>query len=226
MRWDRPGHGVMAPGAFIPVAEESGLILLGEWVLREACRQACAWTVPRDADDAPAVSVNVSARQVHHPEFVAQVARVLRETGLPAPRLRLEVTERACVEDGAATGAVLRGVKALGVGLAIDDFGMGYSSLGYLRRLPVDTLKIDRSFVSGVGNEAQDRAIVAAIVGLGHALGMTVTAEGIETTEQLEHARRVGCDRVQGYHLGRPLDPAALPALLPDPSSLPSQTHP
>ncbi len=227
VRWDRPSYGVIPPEDFIPVAEETGLILpLGQWVLREACRQAGAWPVPPGANQAPAVTVNVSARQVRHPDFVAQVAGILQETGLPASRLKLEVTERVFVEDVAATGETLRGVKALGVGLMIDDFGIGYSSLGYLRRLPIDTLKIDRSFVSGAGSEITDHAIVSAIAGLGHALGMTVTAEGIETAEQLEHARRVGCDHAQGYYLGRPRDPVALPALLADPSPLPSQTHP
>ncbi len=215
VRWDRPGHGVVAPEDFIPVAEETGLILpLGHWVLAEACRHACSWSVPGDADVAPAVSVNVSATQLRQPDFVAQVARVLQQTGLAASRLTLEVTERVFVEDAVATGKALHEVKALGVGLAIDDFGMGYSSLDYLRRLPVDTLKIDRSFVSGVGNEAENGAIVTAIAALGHALGMTVTAEGIETAEQLNQARSMGCDHGQGYHLGRPLDPTALPALL------------
>ena len=218
VRWDRPSHGVIAPDDFIPVAEETGLILpLGQWVLREACRQACAWPVPAGAEEAPAVTVNVSARQVRHPDFVTQVAAILEETGLPGSRLKLEVTERVFVEDVVATGETLRGVKALGVGLMIDDFGIGYSSLGYLRRLPIDTLKIDRSFVSGAGSEINDRAIVTAIAGLGHALGMTVTAEGIETAEQLEHARSMGCDHAQGYYLGRPLDPDVLPALLASP---------
>ncbi len=141
VRWDRPGHGAVAPEDFIPVAEETGLILpLGEWVLAEACRHARAWSVPRGADGVPAVSVNVLATQVRQPNFVAQVAGILQETGLAAHHLTLEVTERVFVEDGEATGAALQAVKALGVGLAIDDFGMGYSSLGYLRRLPVNTL--------------------------------------------------------------------------------------
>ena len=215
VRWDRPGHGTVAPEDFIPVAEETGLILpLGEWVLAEACRQARTWSVPRGAEEAPTVSVNVSARQVRQAQFADQIARVLRETGLAAERLKLEVTERVFVEDAAATGEALRGVKALGVGLAIDDFGMEYSSLGYLRRLPVDTLKIDRAFVGGVGSEGQDQAILVAIAGLAHALGVTVTAEGVETAKQLALARRAGCDRAQGYYLGRPLDPAALPMLL------------
>ena len=227
VRWDRPSYGVIAPEDFIPVAEETGLILsLGHWVLREACRQASAWSVPPGAEGAPAVTVNVSARQVRHPDFVTQIAGILRETGLPASRLKLEVTERVFVEDVVTTGETLRGVKALGVGLMIDDFGIGYSSLGYLRRLPIDTLKIDRSFVSGGGSEIKDRAIVSAIAALGHALAMTVTAEGIETAAQLEHARRVGCDHAQGYYLARPLDSTALPALLADPSALPSQTSP
>ena len=217
-RWDRPGHGEVAPADFIPVAEETGLILpLGAWVLTEACRQARAWSVARGSHLAPAVSVNVSATQVRQPDFVAQVERVLEETGLEADHLTLEVTEQVFVEDAATTNEALREVKALGVGLAIDDFGIGYSSLGYLRRLPVDTLKIDRSFVSGVGREADDRAIVTAITALGHALGMTVTAEGVETAEQLEHARRVGCDHAQGFYLGQPQDPATLGTLLGDP---------
>ena len=218
VRWDRPGHGVIGPEDFIPVAEETGLILpLGQWVLAEACRQACTWPVPRGADGPPAVTVNVSARQVRHPDFVDQIAGILKETGLVAERLKLEVTERVFVEDVVANGETLRSVKALGVGVMIDDFGMGYSSLGYLRRLPINALKIDRSFVSGAGNEINDRAIVTAIAGLAHALGMTVTAEGVETAAQLEHARSVGCDHAQGYHLGRPVDPAALPTLLADP---------
>ncbi len=218
VRWDHPEAGAIPPEDFIPVAEETGLIVrLGAWVLTEACRQACAWPVPPGAEAAPGVSVNVSARQVRHPDFVAHVRHALQQTGLAANRLTLEVTERVFVEDAVATGETLREVTALGVGLAIDDFGTGYSSLGYLRRLPVDRLKIDRVFLSGTGSTTEDRAIVAALAALGRALGLGVTAEGVETAEQLAYARSVGCDRAQGYHLRRPLDPAALRALLADP---------
>jgi diguanylate cyclase (GGDEF)-like protein/PAS domain S-box-containing protein len=215
VRWDRPGHGPVDPEDFIPVAEDTGLILpVGQWVMEEACRQAQTWPMPSPAATAPMVSVNVSAHQIRQPEFVALVERVLAETGLAGHRLQLEVTERVFVDDAAATAQVLRGLKTLGVSLAIDDFGVGYSSVSYLRRLPVDTLKIDRSFVSGTGSDAEDWAIVAAITSLAHALGMKVTVEGIETAEQLARATSIGCDRVQGYHLGRPLEAGVVAALL------------
>jgi EAL domain-containing protein (putative c-di-GMP-specific phosphodiesterase class I) len=213
MRWDRPGHGTVLPKAFVPLAEETGLILpLGRWALTEACRAARAW--PAGRDSAPAVSVNLSAPECGQDGLVELVGRVLQETGLPPSRLRLEVTERALIEALGPAGETLRGLRDLGVGLAIDDFGTGYSSLAYLRRLPVDALKIDRSFVAGLGDEAADRAVVEAVAALGHALGMSVTAEGVETPAQLAQARAAGCDRAQGFHIAEPLPPEAIAAAL------------
>ena len=205
VRWERPGHGLVFPDEFIPIAEETGLIVpIGQWVLAEACRQIQAEHVRRPGT-APVVSVNLSARQLKQPDLVNHVERTLRRTGLPAHLLRLEVTESVLAEDLDASSQTLRSLKALGVRLAIDDFGAGYSSLAYLRRLAVDNLKIDRSFVEDMGHNRTDGAIVEAITSLAHAIGMNVTAEGIETSEQLSRVLAAGCDQAQGYYFAEPL---------------------
>ncbi len=205
IRWERPGHGLVAPDEFIPIAEETGLIVpIGQWVLAEACRQIQVKHRHRPGA-APVVSVNLSARQLQQPGLVEQLRCTLQRTGLPAHLLKLEVTERVLVEDLEASGHLLQSLKALGVQLAIDDFGAGYSSLGYLRRLAVDTLKIDRSFVEDMGQSETDGAIVEAITSLAHAIGMNVTAEGIETSEQLSRVLAAGCDHAQGYYFAEPL---------------------
>ncbi|CAA9568747.1 MAG: diguanylate cyclase/phosphodiesterase (GGDEF & EAL domains) with PAS/PAC sensor(s) [uncultured Thermomicrobiales bacterium] len=215
VRWRRPPDRLLLPADFIPLAEDTGLILpIGRWVLTEACRQGRAWQAHRGLMGPLTISVNLSPRQIREPGLVADVERALGDAGLDPQRLKLEVTERLLVEDEEATVAVLRALRDKGVRVVVDDFGAGYSSLGYLRRLPVDTLKIDRSFVSGLDSGHVDRAIVQAITSLAHTLGMDVTAEGIETAEQLATVRAVGCDRGQGVLFAPPLDPAALDEFL------------
>ena len=208
-RWHHPVAGLLEAGAFIELAEDSGLILeLGEWVLTEACRQAGIWQ--RERPDFPlTIRVNLSARQIAQPDLVDQVVSALSGAGIDASALCLEITETALMSDPAAGLKVLQDLRSLGVELAIDDFGTGYSSLSYLKRFPVDVLKIDRSFVDGLGDDPDDTAIVTAIISLGRALGLRLVAEGVETRRQLDELRRLGCDRAQGYMFARPR-PAAL----------------
>ncbi len=235
VRWDHPERGVIAPSEFIPIAEESGMILpIGTWVLREACRQAKAWQVQYPAHAPLKMSVNLSAKQIQGSHLVAQVAQILEETGLDASFLELEITESAVMEDAEATVQILEELKRLGVKLALDDFGTGYSSLAYLERFPLDVLKIDRSFVAQVGktgrngnghtngqtngpskNGASERSVIMqAVQTLGVGLGMSITAEGIETTEQLTEMREMGCAVGQGFYWAKPLSANALGALL------------
>ena len=208
-RWTHPQMGQVPPARFIPVAEEARLIgPIGEWVLRTACHQAARW--PGEVR----VAVNVSAEQLAHPSFVAAVVSALAQSGLPARRLELEVTESVFMRDDTGALAVLDQLLALGVHLSLDDFGTGYSSLGYLSRTRFDTIKIDRSFVLGASrNVLESKAIIRAVVTLAESLGMTTTAEGVETQAELELVRALGCRKVQGYHFGRPMaaeDTAAL----------------
>ncbi|HUR18388.1 MAG TPA: EAL domain-containing protein [Acidimicrobiales bacterium] len=214
VRWHHPSRGLVPPDQFIPLAEETGIIVaLGAWVLEEACRQAQEWRT-RLSDRPPLVmAVNVSARQFD-PGLVAMVTGVLDRTGMPASNLCLELTESIVMADVESTIDLLRGLKILGVTLSIDDFGTGYSSLAYLRRLPIDELKIDRSFVDGLGQEPEDTAIVAGVVAMAQALELSVVAEGVETKEQLERLRVLGCESVQGYYFSRPIPAAALEDLL------------
>ncbi|MBI4493404.1 MAG: EAL domain-containing protein [Chloroflexi bacterium] len=214
VRWAHPQRGLVSPAEFIPLAEETGLILpIGRWVLEVACRQAQVWQAQYPG--APLVmSVNLSARQFQQPNLVEQVAQVLGETGLAPACLKLEITESVLVEDAESTLSRLQALKELGVRLAIDDFGTGYSSLSYLQRLAVDTIKIDRSFVSGLGAEGRNLAIVRAVAVLAQALSMDVTAEGIETPEQLASVRAAGCDHGQGYLFSKPLASEAMDAFL------------
>jgi diguanylate cyclase (GGDEF)-like protein/PAS domain S-box-containing protein len=202
VRWDHPSRGLLLPGAFIPLAEETGLIVpIGEWVLREACTEATRWT---GLSTQPlTLSVNLSARQLAQHDLVAMVRRAIAETGIDPATLCLEITESAVMESGAATTAQLRALKSLGIRLAIDDFGTGFSSLAHLRRFPVDVLKIDGTFVAGLGREPQDASIAAAVISLAHALGLETVAEGIETDEQLEILRKLGCDLGQGHLFAR-----------------------
>jgi diguanylate cyclase (GGDEF)-like protein len=204
LRWQHPRRGLLAPDEFIPLAEETGLILsVGEWVFREACRQARAWQA--QAPEAPPLllSVNLSAREFQCKELVEQVGVVLDETGLDPAGVRLEITESAMMHDIETTIGALRALKQLGVQLAIDDFGTGYSSLSYLRRFPVDCVKIDRSFIAALGQDDGTAAIVSAITALARALGVDVTAEGIETAGQLAQLQALGCRRGQGYLFSR-----------------------
>jgi EAL domain-containing protein (putative c-di-GMP-specific phosphodiesterase class I) len=202
VRWEHPVRGLLGPAAFIPLAEETGLIVgIGEWVLREACTEARRWPQPL------MLAVNLSARQLAQPDLVAMVRRALAETGTDPSTLCLEITESAVMESGAATTAQLRALKSLGVQLAIDDFGTGFSSLAHLRRFPVDVLKVDGTFVAGLGREPQDASIAAAVISLAHALGLKTVAEGVETEQQLAILEDLGCDLGQGYLFGRPLPP-------------------
>ncbi|WP_119353256.1 EAL domain-containing protein [Azohydromonas sediminis] len=203
LRWRNARLGPVSPAVFIPILEETGLIVeVGEWVLAEACRWAAR--LPATGASAPGVSVNLSARQFRHPHLDDVVQRALAATGLDPARLELEITESILVDRQADLQTMQR-LKSLGVGLSIDDFGTGYSSLSYLKRFPVDRLKVDASFVRDVADDPDDAAIVAAIVGLAHHLQLRVIAEGVETAEQLGFLRRHGCDEVQGYLFARPM---------------------
>ena len=216
VRWEHPTRGSLTPLEFIPLAEETGLIVpLGKWVLETACRQAAKWHRARtDPDGAPLfVSVNLSARQFIQEDLVEDVAAVLAETGLAASALELEITESVLMDKSDAGIRTLRRLRALGVRLVLDDFGTGYSSLSYLKHLPLDTIKIDRSFVNGI-EESADRSIVEAVVALAHGLGIGVVAEGIETQAQADRLRDLGCDYGQGYLFSRPLPADRLAALL------------
>jgi len=209
VRWQDPIEGLISPARFIPLAEETGLIKpLGEWVLNEACRQAVAW----QGAGLPLfiVAVNLSAVQLADPEIVAIVRQALADSGLPAARLELEITESMLLADAERAIAVLEDFRAMGVKLAIDDFGTGYSSFSYLKRLPLDKLKVDQSFVSDLTVDANNAAIVEAIIAVAGKLGLRVIAEGAETAEQVEMLRRFGCDEVQGYYFSRPLPPAEI----------------
>jgi EAL domain-containing protein (putative c-di-GMP-specific phosphodiesterase class I) len=201
LRWDNPRRGLVPPDEFIPFAERSGLIIaIGAWVIREACRQGAVWQ-RSEVDGAPlTMSVNVSGRQLMPGAgLVGAVQAALTESGLPPTSLVLEVTESALMEDAEAALRVVEELKALGVRIAIDDFGTGYSSLLYLKRFPVDLLKVDRSFVSGLGVNADDSAIVRSVIDLAHAFGIESVAEGIETPEQLRALDELGCRFGQGY---------------------------
>ncbi len=215
IRWQHPDGSLVSPAKFIPVAEETGLILpIGAWVLETACSQMREWQLLHPEHPPLSVSVNLSARQFQHPSLAQDVARILQQTGLPVSSLKLEITESILMENGASTLAILKELKALGVGLAIDDFGTGYSSLAYLRRFPIDVIKIDRSFVDRLAHDADDTAIVRAIITLAKTMNLTVTGEGIETPEQLSMLQLLGCDHGQGYLFARPLPSCALAAWL------------
>ncbi|WP_458093964.1 putative bifunctional diguanylate cyclase/phosphodiesterase [Roseomonas sp. WA12] len=200
LRWTHPQRGPISPAAFIPVAEECGVILpLGRWVLEQACAAAAAWP------EALTVAVNISPVQFQRGDLPGVVAEVLAATGLPAHRLELEVTEGMLLEDSDRALGVMRALKAQGVRLALDDFGTGYSSLSYLRRFPFDKIKIDRSFIQAIETDPGARAIVNAVLAMGHSLRLRATAEGVETERQLTVLQALGCDEVQGYLLGRPV---------------------
>jgi len=205
VRWQHPERGLIAPDEFLAVAEETGLIVpIGGWVLREACAQAAGWAAESPGAPHLTVSVNLSARQLADPELVSLVDGALAAAGLDPSLLVLEITEPVLMENRDTAVRVLRDLGARGVRVSIDDFGTGQSSLGYLKMLPVHTLKIDRTLVDGLAMDTEDAAIVAAIVQLGHALGLSVTAEGVEDGEQLGALRSLGCDLGQGYYFARP----------------------
>jgi diguanylate cyclase (GGDEF)-like protein len=215
VRWLHPEWGLVRPARFIPLAEETGLIVqLGEWVLREACRQARAWR--DDGLNPGVVSVNLSARQFRQEGLVRTVSRILEETGIEPSQLEVELTESMVMHNVEAAIATLQGLKSLGVSLSVDDFGTGYSSLSYLKTLPIDTLKIDRSFVReiGSGSEDDEGVLAQAIISLGHNLHLKVIAEGVETDAQVRFLKRHGCDHVQGFLYGEPVPPADYAKLL------------
>jgi diguanylate cyclase (GGDEF)-like protein len=202
VRWEHPDRGLLTPAEFLPVADETGLIVpIGAWVIQDACARARRWA--HLGERAPTVWVNLSARQLVHPELLSTVDAALRDAR--GVSLGIEITEDALMSEPTLAVATTRELRDLGVRLAIDDFGTGYSSLTYVKLFPVDTLKVDRSFVSGVTTDHQDSAIIAAIVGLARALGLEVVAEGVETAEHAERLRQLGCKAGQGYHFDRPL---------------------
>lgn len=205
VRWRRPGEGIIPPDRFIAVAEENGMIVrLGAWILREACRQNRAWQeagLPHVS-----VSVNISARQLRESTFVEQVVHTLNSTGLAPCYLDLELTESVVMANSGEIVQTLTRLKQLGVSISIDDFGTGYSSLSYLKHLPIDCIKVDRSFVRDIAHDPDDKAIVQAVIAMGHALGLGVVAEGVETVEQLEFLRKHNCNEVQGYYFSKPLE--------------------
>jgi len=204
---------MLHPNEFIPLAEESGLIIaLGDSVMRTACLQNKSW---QDAGLAPmCLSVNFSARQFQQPTFISSVTEILKETNLDPRWLELELTESSIMKEPEKAIEKLHELKLMGIKVAIDDFGTGYSSLNYLKRFPIDTLKIDKTFVSDVCKDPHDTAIVRAIITLGHALDLTVIAEGVETQEQLQYLSSLGCDVVQGFLFSKSLEPAAFEELL------------
>ena len=206
VRWDHPQRGLLLPGEFIALAEETGLVVpLGAEVLATACRQVMAWQRGGDGRADLSLSVNLAARQLLAPDLCSVVEAALADSGFDPDRLYLEITESALLEDSDSSTRALNRVKALGVRIGVDDFGTGFSSLTYLKRFPVDVLKIDRSFVAGLCADREDRAIVASVIDLAHAFGLTTTAEGVETAEQLAQLRSLGCEQGQGYFWSRPL---------------------
>ncbi len=219
LRWKHPARGLVPPCDFIPLAEESGLIIpIGEWVLREACREAASWSRPLR------VAVNLSAVQFRHGDLAALVHSVLFQTGLPANRLELEITETVLISDHARALAMLRRLKALGVSIAMDDFGTGYSSLSYLQSFPFDKIKVDQTFISNLERNPQSATIVRAVIALAQGLSIPVLAEGVETEEQLAFLSNESCDNVQGYFIGRPRPIDAYADIVGKPdSSVPGQ---
>jgi EAL domain-containing protein (putative c-di-GMP-specific phosphodiesterase class I) len=205
LRWSHPELGLLSPAEFIPLAEESGLIVpIGAWVLREACTAAMQWTTATGEPFAGMVNVNLSGRQLADPDIVDHVRRALLVSGLPAERLMLEFTESVLMQHSEANMRRLRRLRELGVGLAIDDFGTGYSSLAYLRAFPVDDLKIDKTFITAIPQDGDALAVVQTILQLARSLGLRVVAEGVETPEQYLALVGLGCDKVQGFYMARP----------------------
>jgi diguanylate cyclase (GGDEF)-like protein/PAS domain S-box-containing protein len=213
VRWQHPGLGLLYPSEFVSIAEETGLIIsLGDFVMRAACAQNKAWQDKGLA--AMRVSVNFSARQFQQATFIADVAHILKETNLDPRWLELELTESSIMKDPEEAIEKLHELKLMGISVAIDDFGTGYSSLNYLKRFPIDTLKIDKTFVSDVCKDPHDTAIVRAIINLGHALDLTVVAEGVETKEQLQYLSALECDVLQGFLFSKALSAKAFEELL------------
>jgi diguanylate cyclase (GGDEF)-like protein len=208
LRWSRPDGIITGPAEFIPVAEETGLVVpIGTWVFTEACRQLATWRRTIRSLPPLTLSVNLSTRQLLEPELLPVLSATLTREGIEASALVVEITESVLMEDVTYFIEVLAALKSLGVRLAVDDFGTGYSSLEYLKRFPIDALKIDRTFVDGLPSDSHDSAIVTAIIAMARALGLAVVAEGVETAEQLATLRGLGCDMGQGYYWSKPLPP-------------------
>jgi EAL domain-containing protein (putative c-di-GMP-specific phosphodiesterase class I) len=211
-RWNHSLRGMISPANFIPLAEETGLIVpIGEWVLRQACTDAAGWS--QDVG----VAVNLSPVQFKNPNLVSTVKEALRASGLPAHRLELEITESVLLQNSEATLSVLHELRGFGVRISLDDFGTGYSSLSYLRSFPFDKIKIDRSFVTELATRDDSMAIVRAVTGLGKSLGIVTTAEGVETDAQFDLLRREGCTQAQGYLFSRPRPAADVENMLTQP---------
>lgn len=214
LRWRRPGRGVVPPEEFIPISEETGLIVpIGRWVVQEACRQAQRWACRRPGEPPLRVTVNVSAVQLEHPAIIDHVAEALADSGLDPSALTLEITEGVFVGDTATILERLHGLKRLGVTLALDDFGTGFSSLGYLSRMPVDLLKLDRIFVARLDCE-DERSLAAGIIELARSLGIETVAEGVEHADQVRELQAMGCPFAQGYFFARPLEADAIAQLV------------
>jgi EAL domain-containing protein (putative c-di-GMP-specific phosphodiesterase class I) len=214
VRWHHPQRGLVSPGEFIPLAEETGLIMpLGNWVLEQACEQVNAWR-KHDATAHLTVSVNLCAHQIFQPDFVARVTSTLRACGTDPDRIQLELTESVLAKNFEEVIDKMQQLVALGVNFALDDFGTGYSSLSYLKRLPLQQLKIDGSFVRDLMSDPNDAAITRTIIALGHSLDLEVLAEGVETTQQRDTLVSQGCHLFQGYLFGRPQPPAEIDRLL------------
>jgi EAL domain-containing protein (putative c-di-GMP-specific phosphodiesterase class I) len=209
LRWQSPIRGAVSPLEFIPVAEETGIIVsIGEWVIRTACQEAANWSNGHN------ISVNVSAIQFKNPNLVATVMSALAESGLDPRRLELEITESVMLDGEGPALIMLQNLREIGVRVALDDFGIGYSSLGYLRSFPFDRIKIDQSFVRGKSDDAVGRAIVRAVASLGESLGIATVAEGVETDEQMARISADGCTDVQGYLISRPMPPEQIDSFL------------
>ena len=222
LRWDSPTLGQVSPAEFIPVAEDTGSIVpIGAWVLRESCETV--QRIAREAGRPVELSVNVSARQLAHPGFARTVQLILSHAEFPAAQLTLELAEAALIRADAVTARTLHELDSHGIRIVLDDFGTGVSSLSWLKEHPVGAIKIDRSFISGVADDLRDQAIVSSLIGMSRALGFTVTAEGVETEEQLAALRELDCERAQGFLLARPLPAAKLEALLAADNVVPIQ---
>jgi EAL domain-containing protein (putative c-di-GMP-specific phosphodiesterase class I) len=207
VRWQRPDFGLVLPVSFLPAAEETGLILpIGNWVLQEACRQVQAWNQQFPSDRPFTVAVNISAKQFAQSTLVGEVERTLKQTGLAPSTLKLELTETVAMRDPERTPRILGELEALGVRFSMDDFGTAYSSFRYLRDFPLDTLKIDRCFISEMGSRGEDREIVRTIITLGHNLGMELIAEGVQTINEARVLEALGCEYAQGYFFSKPID--------------------
>lgn len=219
VRWCRPEIGLVPPGDFIPLAEETGLIQpIGEWVIENVCEHLRAWL---DAGlPVPSVAINLSTRQFRQENLVRVIRQALRANKLDGGFIELEITESALMDDVLAAVAILRELKTIGVKLSLDDFGTGFSSPSYLKRFPIDQLKIDQSFVRDVTTDPDDAAICIAVIDLAHNLNLKVVAEGVETAEQMSYLRLQGCDEMQGYYFSRPLPAEAFVQILAERKTL------